>query len=238
MWVSQLNSSDLTLLECTQTIVYFPLRVCLPCAGQCIWITCERSNSLWFYGSNSSRLVCEPLSSFTATYLRPVPLLAESPLIYQTLSADQSVSHEHTGGGEGAEGDSKGVKWDTAKGLSSKSPACVILSSGFISFLSRVTAALFCTVWGCSDLWETGMYCRLRLEGISCWSQETKCHSSVVWFSHLSNLALSKLNGTKNVVILSTSKKEITSSFQRELVVRYFALQSLGLFFYTNQQII
>lgn len=94
--------------------------------------------------------MCKHSALFTATYLRPVPLLAESPLIYQTLSADHSVSHEHTDGGEGAEGDSKGVRRDTAKDWAVKA-LHVSSSPGFISFQCRVTAALY-TVWVCCDL--------------------------------------------------------------------------------------
>lgn len=44
-------------IVCRDRCVFCTVYVCLVCLGQCIWITCERSNSLWFYGSNSSRLV-------------------------------------------------------------------------------------------------------------------------------------------------------------------------------------
>lgn len=57
---------------------------------------------------------CEPVSSLTATYRKLVSLLAESPLIYQTRSADHYVSHEHTVRWEGVEGESKGKEWDAA----------------------------------------------------------------------------------------------------------------------------
>lgn len=82
------------------------------------------------------------MSSFIATYMKLVPLLAESPLIYQTLSADHYVSHEHTIGKGRVESDSVQVeKWDKPQRSAMK--AKQVSSSPLLFFLVRVKLLVF-----------------------------------------------------------------------------------------------
>lgn len=96
MWMPQVNSCDLTLLQCAWTIVYFALCVCVYHVWGSLSGSPVRDLTVCGFMGLIPAGRCEPVSSFTATCLKLVPLLAESPLIYQALSAGRYVSHEHT----------------------------------------------------------------------------------------------------------------------------------------------
>lgn len=126
--------------------------VCLQCLGQCIWITCERPNSLWFYGSNSSG----PLWASQLFYSNPSEAGSSSSWITTILSdaicRPLRFSWTHNQKGGGLKVTARGKKWDKeakAKHVSS-SPLC------FFHFRVEILQ-LFSRVWGCGDLWESWM---------------------------------------------------------------------------------
>lgn len=108
--------------------------------------------------------------------MKPVPLQAESPLIYQTLSADHNVSHEYTERGV-LKVTVRGEKWDKA---------CTRLCSKRTKHASSSLLFSFTLEWkhfcfspefgGCGDLLKSWMYTVFRRVSWLDW--EVKQHFS------------------------------------------------------------